>query len=45
MHRKIDISILKEPPKITEKVILEIEPLAPLSMVSESPDLKYIKAQ
>ncbi len=31
---KIDISLLKDPPKITEKVILEIEPLAPLSMVN-----------
>jgi CRISPR-associated protein Cas5 len=37
MNREVDISILKEPPKITEKVILEIDPLAPLSMVSDLP--------
>ncbi|MGQ1788256.1 MULTISPECIES: hypothetical protein [unclassified Saccharicrinis] len=31
---KINISLLKAPPQLTEKVILEIEPLAPLSMVN-----------
>ncbi|WP_044212525.1 type I-PGING CRISPR-associated protein Cas5p [Saccharicrinis fermentans] len=41
MKKEIDISILKEPPKITEKVILEIEPLAPLSMVSDLPGSFY----
>ncbi len=38
---RVDIKILKEPPKITEKVILEIEPLAPLSMVSDLPGSFY----
>ncbi|MUP39412.1 type I-PGING CRISPR-associated protein Cas5p [Labilibaculum euxinus] len=38
---EIDISILKEPPKINKKVILEIEPLAPLSMVSDLPGSFY----
>lgn len=37
----IDLKILEEPPKITEKVILEIEPLAPLSMVSDLPGSFY----
>jgi CRISPR-associated protein Cas5 len=41
MIKEIDITILKEPPKITEKVILEIEPLAPLSMVSDLPGSFY----
>ncbi len=41
---KIDISLLKDPPKIADKVILEIEPLAPLSMVSDLPgSLRNVK--
>lgn len=31
----IDISLLKEKPELTEKVLLRITPLAPLSMVAE----------
>ena len=38
---KIDLSILKKIPELNTKVILEIEPLAPLSMVSELPGSYY----
>ncbi len=38
---KIDISILKNIPELTEKVVLEIEPLAVLSMVSDLPGSFY----
>lgn len=41
MTQEIDISILRKPPTITEKVILEIEPLAALSMVSDLPGSFY----
>jgi CRISPR-associated protein Cas5 len=37
----IDISILKKNPVLNTKVILEIEPLTPLSMVSELPGSYY----
>ena len=38
---KIDLSILKKIPELNTKVILEIEPRAPLSMVSELPGSYY----
>lgn len=38
---EIDISILKKAPELTEKVTIEIEPLAPLSMVSDLPGSFY----
>ncbi len=38
---KIDLSILKKIPELSTKAILEIEPLAPLSMVSELPGSYY----
>lgn len=41
MVTEIDISILKKVPELNTKVILEIEPLAPLSMVSELPGSFY----
>lgn len=41
MNGEIDISILKRIPELNTKVILEIEPLAPLSMVSELPGSYY----
>lgn len=41
MNTLLDISILKEPPKLNKKIILEIEPLAPLSMVNELPGSYY----
>ena len=41
MVTEIDISILKKVPELNTKVILEIEPLAPLSMVSELPGSYY----
>jgi CRISPR-associated protein Cas5 len=37
----LDLSILEKIPEPTNKVILEIEPLAPLSMVSELPGSYY----
>jgi CRISPR-associated protein Cas5 len=37
----LDIRILEKIPELTKKVILEIEPLAPLSMVSELPGSYY----
>lgn len=37
----IDISLLKEKPELTEKVLLRITPLAPLSMVAEMPGTFY----
>lgn len=37
----IDISLLKNIPSITEKAIVEIRPLAPLSMVSDMPGSYY----
>ena len=39
--KKIDISILKEPPNLTQKVTLEIKPLAPISMVNDLPGSFY----
>lgn len=41
MTTEIDISILKKIPELNTTVILEIEPLAPLSMVSELPGSYY----
>lgn len=41
MQANLDLSILSEFPKLTEKVTLEIRPLAPLSMVSEMPGSYY----
>ena len=38
---KIDLSILKEIPQLTVKAELQIEPLAPLSMVNELPGSFY----
>lgn len=37
----IDISLLKEKPELTEKALLRITPLAPLSMVAEIPGAFY----
>lgn len=37
----VDLSILEKAPELTKEVILEIEPLAPLSMVSELPGSYY----
>ncbi|MCB5288541.1 MAG: type I-PGING CRISPR-associated protein Cas5p [Candidatus Cloacimonetes bacterium] len=37
----LDLSILKKIPELNVKVVLEIEPLAPLSMVSELPGSYY----
>lgn len=37
----LDLSILQKIPELNQKVILEIEPLAPLSMVSELPGSYY----
>lgn len=39
--KTIDLSILKEKPELTEKIVLEIESLAPLSMVSDLPGSFY----
>lgn len=39
--QNLDLSILEKIPKLDLKVILEIEPLAPLSMVSELPGSYY----
>lgn len=41
MIKEIDISILEKVPEPTVNVVLEIEPLAPLSMVSELPGSYY----
>ena len=41
MITETDISILKKVPELNTNVILEIEPLAPLSMVSELPGSYY----
>lgn len=41
MINEIDISILKKIPELNTSIILEIEPLAPLSMVSELPGSYY----
>lgn len=41
MSTKLDISILMGLPELNKTVILEIEPLAPLSMVSELPGSYY----
>lgn len=41
MDTTIDISILREKPELSKKIILEIEPLAPLSMVSDMPGSFY----
>lgn len=38
---EIDISLLKKKPELSKAVILEIEPLAPLSMVSDLPGSYY----
>lgn len=38
---KTDISILKKIPELDKNIVLEIEPLAPLSMVSELPGSYY----
>jgi len=38
---KIDISILKTLPSLDKTVIMQIEPLAPLSMVCELPGSYY----
>ena len=37
----MDINIIKQKPKITEKIRLIIQPLAPLSMVSDIPGTYY----
>ena len=37
----LDLSILEKAPELTKEIILEIEPLAPLSMVSELPGSYY----
>lgn len=37
----IDISLLKRVPSLTEQVLMEIRPLAPLSMVSDMPGSYY----
>ena len=41
MEEEIDISILKKIPELNTNIELEIEPLAPLSMVSELPGSYY----
>lgn len=41
MEKSINISILREIPKINKKVIVEIQPLAPLSMIAELPGSYY----
>lgn len=41
MQANLDLSVLSELPKLTEKVTLGIQPLAPLSMVSEMPGSYY----
>ena len=41
MQVNLDLSVLSELPKLTEKVTLGIQPLAPLSMVSEMPGSYY----
>ena len=38
---EVDISVLNKKPELTEKVVLEIEPLAPLSMVKDLPGSFY----
>ena len=40
-NSNLDISILQKPPQLGNSVILEIQPLAPLSMVSELPGSYY----
>lgn len=37
----LDLSILRKAPELTEEVVIEIEPLAPLSMVNELPGSYY----
>jgi CRISPR-associated protein Cas5 len=39
--KSIDLSILKKIPDLSKEAILEIQPLAPLSMVSELPGSYY----
>lgn len=41
MERNIDLSILKKLPELQTQAVLEIRPLAPLSMVSELPGSFY----
>lgn len=41
MKSSIDISILKKIPELDKEIVLRIEPLAPLSMVSELPGSYY----
>ena len=41
MQVNLDLSVLSELPKLTEKVTLGIQPLVPLSMVSEMPGSYY----
>jgi len=41
MKKEIDISILEKVPEPNLNVVLEIEPLAPLSMVSDLPGSYY----
>ena len=41
MLQEIDISILKKVPELNAMIVLEIEPLAPLSMVGELPGSYY----
>ena len=41
MTSNLDISILQKPPQLEGSVVLEIQPLAPLSMVSELPGSYY----
>lgn len=37
----LDINILRKPPELTKEIVLEIQPLAPLSMVSDLPGSYY----
>lgn len=41
MNDSLDITLLKKIPELNRNIILEIEPLAPLSMVSELPGSYY----
>jgi len=40
-HLYLDLSLLQKPPELNKEVILDITPLAPLSMVSELPGSYY----
>jgi len=41
INKILDISILQKHPKLVRRIVLEIQPLAPLSMVSELPGSYY----